>query len=88
MNVGKTIGYLLLSLVDALCPPVVIIALGLMLVPAELIEEAAPYLLGLGAITFVAALIVAFVSVRRGGKPFPVTRGTKRVFGWAMTWLP
>jgi len=88
VNVGKTLGYLLLSLVDALLPPVLVVALGFLLVPAELVDEAAPYLLGLGAVTFVAALLAALVSVRRGGKPFPVTRGTKRVFDWALTWVP
>jgi len=88
VNVGKTLGYLLLALVDALLLPVLIVGIGFLLVPRGVREVAAPYLLACGVLSFAGALIAALICVRRGGKPFPVTRGTKRLADWALIWVP
>lgn len=85
MHVGRALGYLLLALVDALLPPVFIFAVGILVVPPELLETAIVYLLGFAGLSFVGALIAALICVRRGGKPFPVTRGTKALADWLWT---
>jgi ABC-type transport system involved in cytochrome c biogenesis permease component len=85
---GKMLGYLLLSLVDALLPPVFIFFIGILVVPSELLDAAFVYLVGAAGLSFVGAAIAAFILVRHGGKPFPVTRGTKAVVIWVLHWFP
>lgn len=87
MNVGKALGYALLAVVDALLVPLVIFAFGV-LVFADGLEQLLPYLVALSVLSFVGALVAAAVCLRRGGKPFPVTRGTIRVADELLWWFP
>jgi hypothetical protein len=87
VNFGKLVGYVLLSLVDALLPPAFLCCIAFLLVPPELFERLFPYVIGLAGVMFVSAILAGLVSVHRGGKPFPLTRGTYRLFTWALTWL-
>lgn len=82
MNVGRTLGYVLLSLVDALLPSVFVLALGILFVPVDLVDDLLAHLFAFAGLSFVCALIAALICVRRGGKPFPVTRGTRAVAEW------
>jgi hypothetical protein len=87
VNLGKLVGYVILSLVDALLPPVFAIAIVFLVVPVELWELLFPYVFALGGLVFVSSLVVGFLSVRRGGKPFPLTRGFRRIFEWVVRWV-
>jgi hypothetical protein len=87
VNLGKLVGYVILSLVDALLPPVFAIAIVFLVVPVELWELLFPYVVALGGLVFVSSLVVGLLSLRRGGKPFPLTRGFRRIFEWVVRWV-
>lgn len=84
---GKLVGYLLVSLIDALLPPVVIVSVVVLCVRVEWLESIAPYLLVLAGVSFVAAFVAAFVCVLRGSKPFVVTRGAVRAADRVLLWV-
>lgn len=88
MQVGKALGYGLVALIDSLLPPVIVLTVVVLVLPVELLESVLPFLLVLGAVSFVVTLVGSLINVRRGGKPFVVTRATKRVFDWLYVWLP
>jgi sulfite exporter TauE/SafE len=73
VNLGRIVGYALLGLVDAFVPAVAVTVTAWQLVPWSL-----------AAYTGTAALAVGFLlgatSAARDGRPFPLTRGVKRLF--------
>jgi hypothetical protein len=87
MNVGKTLGYVLLSCVDALLPPIFIVGLVWGVLPYPFHGVVLTYLLVLAGVSFLLALVAGFVLVRRGGKPFPVTRSIWRFTKKVPLWL-
>ncbi|MFC7072853.1 hypothetical protein ACFQJ7_13745 [Halovenus rubra] len=87
MNVGKLLGYLLLSLVDALLAPVFVFAGCLLVLPPRTYEELLVYVVGIAGLSFVGAWIAALICVVRGGDVFPITRGTAAIFARTGRWL-
>jgi len=90
MSLGRTIGYGLLALVDAVVATVVAIVItgfGLVgIVPDA--ESAVTIALGVGAATFVLTLLVSTVSHYRGGTPFAFTRLSKVVVKYTLFYSP
>jgi uncharacterized membrane protein len=70
VNVGKLLGYVILSLADALLPPVFIVGIVFLAVLLELWKVLVPYVLALGGLAFVSALLAGVISVQRGGNRF------------------
>jgi uncharacterized membrane protein len=70
VNVGKLLGYVILSLADALLPPVFIVGIVFLAVLLELWKVLVPYVLALGGLAFVSALLAGVISVHRGGNRF------------------
>ncbi|QCC50779.1 hypothetical protein [Halapricum salinum] len=90
MSLGRTIGYGLLALVDAVVATVVAVFLsgfGLLGV-APSAESAVTIALGIGAATFVATLLASTISHYRGGKPFAFTRLSKVVVKYTLFYSP
>jgi len=90
MALGRTVGYGLLALVDAVVATVVaivIVGFGLVgIVPDA--ESVVTIALGLGGATFVLTLIASTISHYRGGTPFAFTKLAKTVFHYWLTWPP
>ena len=85
MKLGKLVGYAILSLLDALLPPVFVVSIAFLVAPPGLWEVLVPYLVALAGLAFLAALLAGVFTVYDGGKPFPLTRGSVRVFRWLLT---
>jgi sulfite exporter TauE/SafE len=73
MNVGRVVGYALLGLVDAFVPAVAVTVAAWRIVAWSVAAYAGTTALAVG-------FLLGAVSAARDGRPFPLTRGVKRLF--------
>ena len=73
MHVGRIVGYALLGLVDAFVPS----AAATYVVSYAAAWRYAAYA---GILVLAVGFVLGAVSAARGGRPFPLTRGVKRLF--------
>ena len=88
MGVGRAVGLVILSLVDALVPTA--LAFGMAFLSAlywrEHLVDPLRVAAGAAAVAFVGTLTVGTVSYLSGHGPFPATKAAKRVFR-VWTWI-
>lgn len=84
MRIGRAVGIVLLSAVDAFVPAAVVALLAFSLTRWTLpgVENRLEVVAAAGVVTFLAVIVVGLAGAAFRNRPFPATRVAKRVTDW------